>query len=275
MHTTRPSARPLAFLMKNPINLTPKSVLVRGYMAACGALMLLGVSTESLADRTSEDIRSHEQGSFSSQALAAGLASPALPDPATAIEPRHHPVWTNDEAWITDIGTLLYRDDDSDGYFAGFSLTLDSDTRYQHTEVHAIIDVQGPLGVREFLHKTATFSLHGNTLSDEYRVDIELVRNYPAGEYDLFIDLIDSSSHRILDSVSARDFSNLSALPLESEDLDLQVNTPLEPEPIASNDDVRVVEYAGASGGVLLMMLITLLVSRRTSGRLRSPTQFG
>ena len=153
---------------------------------------------------------------------------------------------------------MLYVDNDQDGYFSGFSITIDADTDYSQADVYATIDLQRSEGERERLHTTGTFSIYGNSLTDEYRVDIELVRNYPIADYDLFINLVDANDHAVVDRVSAYDMSNLSGLPLESEELD-DDPAPIEPatpyqQPTANND-IRVVEYSGASSIWLLLAI--------------------
>jgi len=256
---------------------TPNSLTMQpSRPSTLASAILIACSSASMADNSF--IRSSEGTSYSPEQIGVDIASAPLPDPATVLKmvssntiDGYHPDWLiNDEAWITDIGTLLYRDSDQDGYFAGFSLTLDADTYHDYLDVHANIDIQRPLGQRKFLHQTSSFSLNSNSFTDEYRVEIELVQNYPAGEFDLFIDLVDSNSLRVLDSVSADEFSNLSALPLESEDFDtqthLQISLPDQlflPQVFPQNDDVRVNEYAGSSGIILLFALSALGILRR------------
>ena len=177
-----------------------------------------------------------------------------------------HALWFNNGIWIADIGTLLYLDDDQDGYFSGFSLNIDADTDYAHADVYAAIDIQRTEGERERLHTTGTFSIYGNSLSDEYRVDIELVRNYPIGDYDLFVSLIDANNHAVVDNLGPSELTNMSRLPLESEDYD---NSPAyyEPQPpiqpSAINADIRAVEYSGANSVWLLLALGIPTLSRR------------
>ena len=182
--------------------------------------------------------------------------------------PERHPSWAADNAYVTDIGTLLYHDRDNDGYFAGLSLTIDADTPYHEERIYASIDLTDINQITEPLHRTADFSIYGNSLSDEYRVDIDLVRNYPTGIYDLQITLHDARDNRILDSVGASHFSNLRQLPLESEDLDLvalsPVNdtTPSNVSPPLSNNDIRVSEYGGSTSLAFLALLLTSLAIR-------------
>ena len=191
-------------------------------------------------------------------------------DALLALEPRHI-LWFGGDIWISNIGTLLYTDSDRDGYFSGFSLTIDADTSYSQADVYAAIDIQLPAGERERLHTTGTFSIYGNSLTDEYRIDIELVQNYPIGDYDLFIDLVDANNHEVVDRVDAYSFSNLAGLPLEAEDLD---NQPLEyAQPhsgisiVSNNTDIRVAEYSGALDAWALLAIGLPLMSRRRRGQ--------
>jgi len=200
------------------------------------------------------------------------------PSHQTALDPAHaissldsrHFLLHDSDFWIANIGTLLFTDRDRDGYFSSFSLTIDADTRYSYAEVYANIDVLLPDGSREHLHSTATFDIYGNSFSDEYRVDIDLLQNYPIGEYDLHVELVDAYTSRIVDQLGARDISNLSRLPLESatDDEVLFVGSSDEftdDSPVRS--DIRVVEHAGTTGvwALLGLLMVTLRMRRRKS----------
>ena len=174
-------------------------------------------------------------------------------------------LWHDDDAWITDIGTLLYGDRDRDGYFTWFGLTIDADTWLSVSEVYVSIDIQRSFAPRERLHTSNVFSLYGRSLSDDYRIDIDLVQNYPAGNYDLTVNLHDAYDGHLLDTVSADEFTNLSGLPLESEEYDSDrhpVEEPHRPGTPVYNDDIRVVEYAGSSS-LALLILLGLIVQQR------------
>ena len=216
--------------------------------------------------------RSSEQAVYSAQELAEDLSISQLPDPAAAFLgssdtnndidfapiDADHDEWIGGSAWITGIDMLLHNDNDRDEYFTGFSLSLDADTQYPSADVYAIIDIQPVGGIRERLHSTRDFTLYGNSISDEYRIEIDLVNNFPSDYYDLYVELRDAYDGRLLDRVDAYDFSNLSALPLEAEDLDYDALVhDLQPTP--PNDDIRVVEYAGSSGLALLLSLVSVM----------------
>ena len=176
-------------------------------------------------------------------------------------------------AWINDIGTLLYSDDDGDGFFSGVSLSIDADSDFASYEVFAIINISDNLDgsanyQTERLHTTRDFTVYGRSASDEYRVDIDLVRNYSPGVYDLQVLLIDAHDNRVLDSVDSFDFRNLRSLPLESTD-NQNVDSPVVNPPLnAPNDDIVVNEFAGGSGAAFIALLMMgLLVKIRRGGR--------
>jgi hypothetical protein len=214
---------------------SPLAVAVRPYT---GKMMLTGCALLSLASAPA-----HSQDSY----------------PLT---------WYVQDTWITDVGTLLYGDEDNDGYYTGLSLSLDADTRYTDIDVYTTIDLQRIPGTRERLHTSGLFTLSGDSLNDEYRIDIDLLRNYPIGSYDLYIDLYDAHDHRMLDGIDASHFSNLAALPLESEDFDsiayLGSHPDIHPvrEPPVRSDDIRVQEYAGSAGWITTLILAGILCVR-------------
>ena len=216
--------------------------------------------------------RSAEQSAFSAAELGLSLSRAPLPDPAsfglqsdpTSKADLRYVSWDDDVAWITGIGTLLYNDSDHDGYHSGFSLTIDADTSMNIMDVYLSVDLQSYSGVQERLHTSNNFSLYGRTLTDEYQIDIDLLQNYPTDEYDLTIELHDTYDHRVLDRVSAGDFSNLSALPLESEDLDYVYNPgPVPHSYPPANDDYYVENYAGSTGLLTTLCLSLSLWVRR------------
>ena len=195
------------------------------------------------------------------------LANPVTQADDATPAPRSNNVFLSDQAWINDIGTLLYADPDGDGYFSGISLSIDADTPYSSFEVFAAIDIitlpsQSQDALTERLLTTRNFDIYGYSGSDEYRVDIDLVRNYSPGTYALEVTLFDARTERLIDRVGANDFRNLRNLPLESEDNDTFF-TPVSERPIEpANDDIRVSEYAGGTGFGMIMMVLVVALAR-------------
>ena len=252
-----------------PVNKTPANLFAGLAFILLPGFAHADIVIPALTDGT---YRSAEQSAFSAAELGLSLSRAPLPDPAsfglqsdpTSKADLRYVSWDDDVAWITGIGTLLYNDSDHDGYHSGFSLTIDADTSMNIMDVYLSVDLQSYSGVQERLHTSNNFSLYGRTLTDEYQIDIDLLQNYPTDEYDLTIELHDTYDHRVLDSVSARDFSNLSALPLESEDLDYVYNPgPVQPSYPPANDDIYVGEYAGSTGLLTTLCLSLSLWARR------------
>ncbi len=213
---------------------------------------------------------------LSTLAISATASAATAPSSQTDLSPtpKSHVLHLNNEAWINDIGTLLYADPDGDGYFSGVSLSIDADTTYHSFEVFAAIDIISSSSDlqstrRERLHTTRTFDLFGRSFNDEYRVDIDLVRNYSPDTYALEVALFDAHTSQQLDRVSGNEFRNLHNLPLESEE-NQSVFVPVIERPVEpQNDDIRVVEYAGGTGpGLLIVFILGYLL--RSADRIKS-----
>ena len=131
-------------------------------------------------------------GSAEDLAASAALALQATPF-------RHRPDLVFNETWVAEIGTLLTRDLDNDGYFTGFSLSVDVDTFFTDQDVYLALYTRDSSGTESPLHRTRDFSIYGDALSDEYEIDIDLVTSYPADTYDLIIDVHNARDDRILD----------------------------------------------------------------------------
>ena len=218
-------------------------------LSVCAAALLaVGMAHSPVASATETApsagiYRSSEGPAHTAAELGSALSVEELPDPALALTTR------------------------KDGYHAGFSLTVDADTGYSDFDVYLAIDIQRSYGSVESLHTSEVFPLYGRSAADDYRMDIELVRNYPADHYDLIIELRDAYSHQRLDSVSAYEFSNLRNLPLESEehDLDYHDDSDYPPNPHVPfyNDDIHVEEHAGSVGWLMALAMTLIMAARR------------
>ncbi len=147
--------------------------------------------------------------------------------------------------WVANVGMLLFNDADHDGYYAGFSLSIDVDCDYGDTDVYAKIYLQQDNGEMYLLHTTSRFTVYSLTIGDEYRVDTELRSNYYAGQYNVTIDIHDAWSDELLDTATHRGFDNLQSLPLEA---DSQQQSPYHNDEPTGSADVVVTEYAGLFG---------------------------
>ncbi len=210
-----------------------------------------------------------EQRTGTDEEIAASVEL-ALQEPS--VQYRHDLLY--DETWVADVGTLLTRDLDNDGYYTGFSLSIDVDTHRANQTIYLFIETRDSDGNVSPLHRTADFEIYGDALSDEYRIDIDLVTSYPADAYDLLIDVHDAWDDRVLDTVRSNQFSNLSRLPLESEDLDFEPSSPVVPvnDQELPTGSVRVVEHAGSASWMWLSGLALLVLRNRLPIRPRKIT---
>jgi len=263
-----------------------KSIAARTVTAAAVALTTL-TATSAFADESKSDrIALFAQTVNDSNTVSEGYAAP-LEKWLEQVQPntrskttRHH--YDQAEIWVADVGTLLFSDTDDDGYFSGFSLSLDVDVEWDTAEVFAKIYLQPDNADSSLLHTTNVFTIYERAATDRYRVEVELLDNYPAGNYDLIVDVVNASTGRVADSVSYATHLNLDDLPLES--ADYQPAEPIHHEPVEptephphgdgnghghTHDDdyhdddhhdhdgfgISVHEYGGSTGSVMLLLL--------------------
>jgi len=173
--------------------------------------------------------------------------------------------------WVSNIGTLLFDDLDGDGYHSGFSLTIDVDSEFGDTDVYTAIYLSGSDDELNLLHTSERFTIYGSLIGDEYRIDTELRNNFPTDYYDITIDVHDAWSEEVLDTVNARVFTNLNALPLESSDnesdyIDYPDNHDddlSDHHPANTSADIVITEYAGALHPAVLLLFLAGLFLRR------------
>ena len=103
----------------------------------------------------------------------------------------------NTDFWFYDAFITLFSDTDRDGYFTGIELEFDADTIYAAADVYAVAYLSYEYGPWNEYASTEDFSLLGATSSDEYTIETELVSGYPAGSYDILIELFDDFRHGV------------------------------------------------------------------------------
>lgn len=248
---------------------------IAGVSAVFRRCLLLLVAATALfsAATTTADTQPHPQATTNYTAITEGYTTAveqwpdiakASRDQALARSRSHDPDLS--AIWIVGIGTRLFADRDHDGYFAGFSVLIDVDIDYGHNDVFATLYLQGGAASPALVHTTHTFSIYGTGVADEYRVDIELLEHFIAAHYDLRIDIHDAWTGQLVDSVSAREFSSLRGLPLESDDFQTTSHWPAHHAP--ANDDYLAVEYAGFLSQWFLLALAAWTVIRRRQARI-------
>lgn len=173
----------------------------------------------------------------------------------------------SDDFWFYDADVKLFNDDDRDGYYHGIDLLFDADTIYEAADVYAVVYLSLEGGPWNEYAVTSDFTLYGATSDDEYVIVTELESGYPAGSYDLLIELYDAVDGSFLAEFGPVDTSALSFLPLE----DFQRDAPIV-------EEVVVVGHRHGGGGAafgliglaLPALLLTLLRQSNAVRRRRS-----
>ena len=159
----------------------------------------------------------------------------------------------NTDFWFYYVDVELFGDFDRDGYFHGIDLLFDADTYYTVADVYAVVYLSYEYGPWNEYAVTEDFTLLGSSASDEYIIETELVSGYPAGSYDILIELFDASNDMFVASIGPDETPELALLPLE----DMSRDTP-------PGTTTQVVVNSGGGGGVGWLLLLGLLAVRMT-----------
>ncbi len=116
---------------------------------------------------------------------------------------------------IYDASTTLISDFDHDGFYHRFRVAIDADTVYSTSWVYAKLYLSYEGGPWNYYATSGDFHIHGDSELDIYVVETELAEGFPAGYYDVHIDLYDAEYGDWLLSYGPYDDESLSALPLE------------------------------------------------------------
>ena len=116
---------------------------------------------------------------------------------------------------IYDVSTTLISDFDDDGFYHRFSVAIDADTIYSTSLVYAELYLSYEGGPWNYYASSDDFHIHGDSELDIYVVETELAEGFPAGYYDIRIELYDVESGDWLLSYGPYDDDSLSTLPLE------------------------------------------------------------
>ncbi len=172
----------------------------------------------------------------------------------------------NIDFWIYSADVELFADEDRDGYYSGIDLLFDADTIYGRAEIYAVVYLSLEGGPWMEYAATEDFVIRGTSGSDEFSVVTELLAGYPAGDYDLLIEVYDAFDDSFVADLGPEQSSALSFLPLEDAERDAPV----------IEDRTVVVSHTsggGAAGGLTLggLMLLTagVLYRRRIPAVLR------
>jgi len=165
---------------------------------------------------------------------------------------------TNADFWFYSADVELFMDRDRDGYYHGIDLLFDADSYFAIADVYAVVYLSFEGGPWNEYAATENFTLFGATSDDDYVIVTELVSGYPTGSYDLLIELFDAYDDTFLAYFGPEDTSELSFLPLEDADRDIEIVP-----------DIIVVEnhHGGGSFGLIFILAIGLAAWTRHRGQ--------
>lgn len=149
----------------------------------------------------------------------------------------------NTDFWFYTVDVELFADEDLDGYSHGIDLLFDADTVYEQADVYAVLYLSREGGPWYEYAATDVFPLYGATSDDDFVVVSELLSGYPAGSYDLLIELYDTWDNAFVADIGPESSPELSLLPLE----DAERDTPAEPP---------VVDDGGGSVDLAFLVLL-------------------
>ncbi len=164
----------------------------------------------------------------------------------------------NSDFWFYTVDVVLFNDLDRDGYYHGIDLLFDADTLYAFADVYAVVYLSLDGGPWNEYGATEDFTIFGTSGDDDYVLVTELIEGYPAGSYDILIELFDAYDDTFLAWIGPEDTSELAFLPLEDANRDSAVVP-----------DVVVVNRGGGGslGWLLLLSLMLVAVRGRRRGQ--------
>ncbi|MBU2979519.1 choice-of-anchor H family protein [Alteromonas sp. C1M14] len=161
---------------------------------------------------------------------------------------------TTPDFWIYDAWTQWQRDIDYDGYYRSLTVSFDADTVYAQASVYVVIYI-GDAEAFYPIHTSSDFYIYGESSTDEFVIETDLISGFRPFDYDVMIELYDAQTGDLVAVADQTNDADLSYIPLESADYD--------------DDSVVVVrEHGGTFSGTMLsimgiMGLWRLLGSRR------------
>lgn len=153
------------------------------------------------------------------------------------------------DSWVYDATIDIFADRDADGYFRFLRVRFDVDTVYPESWVYAEIYLSADGNSWEHLYSTQDFAVWGSDPDDDYEVETELVSGYPAGLYDVLIEIYDADTGLLVDEFGPNESPEFSLLPLEDATRD---GLPPPPPPVVIIDD-------GGGGATSWLGLLGLL----------------
>jgi hypothetical protein len=160
---------------------------------------------------------------------------------------------------IAEVFTDLIADDDGDGFYSRFQITIDPDAEFDSRLVYAEVWVRARGGewIKEFV--TEDWRVDTSGFADEYVIDADWVNGYPTSYYDVQVDLFDSSSGALIASAGS-DRDDFAQIPLEDRSRDVRQSSPT---PGGGGSSSSREGGGGSMSVALVLSLLSLAAVRR------------
>lgn len=153
--------------------------------------------------------------------------------------------------WLYDAWVTFHSDQDGDRFYNHFTVEFDADTEFNHAEVYARLYLARGEVFKEY-HTTSNFNIFSDNNNDSFVVESELLTGFPAGDYEVLIELYDAYDNQLVATLDGTNDADLYLLPLESADYE-EIYV----------DQVVVIHESGGSMGWLSLLFIPLIGLRR------------
>ena len=162
------------------------------------------------------------------------------------------------DVMIYDVSTDLISDFDYDGYFHRYSVAIDADTVFDTAYIYAELFLSYEGGPWNYYASSDNYFIHGDSEMDTFIIETELADGYPAGYYDLRIEIYDAETGAWLASYGPYDDASLSALPLE----DSYDDSPREIVWYPVETEIIVASRGGSLSWMMMSFPILILITR-------------
>ncbi|OED42762.1 hypothetical protein AB833_05355 [Chromatiales bacterium (ex Bugula neritina AB1)] len=243
---------------QTPCSRAPKALA----LAASAAITLTSGVAQATASTNTESIPSLERRTIITEnGVATTLSYPPLEatntrnsNSAKASQPKARQITAhNDNYWVREATLNLNQDNDHDGHYSSFNVTLDVDTHFSLSTVYAVLYLSHNGGVWNEYAVTGNFSIYAGSHDDSYSIDAVLDSGYPSGYYDHHIEIYDADTLTLLSHYGPEHSHYFHDLPFESRHHDeWSIDTSLS------------LNFSGSgSMGYPTVLLVSLLLIRR------------
>lgn len=203
-----------------------------------------GVPATSELKKAQPQANSNTLGTALEQHLAKQLASPQ----SKPFLPEQRMTPLNSDFWIYDASVSFNVDNDFDGFYSTFTVEFDADTVFSQAQVYARLYLSTGEVFEEY-HTTSLFNIYGDSSTDSFIVESDLVTGFPTGDYEVLIELYDNFDNQLVATLDGFDDADLTLLTLESKSFE-------------QTDSVVIVTESGGGFGSLILLLVPVLVAR-------------